>query len=230
MVLRRVAEDRTLVDVAMRELREVILSGELEPGKQLVLTELAQRFSMSVMPIREAIGRLQGEGLVNQIPHRGARVSPISAADLEDLYAVRIALETLAIRAAAARFTEEDYRRLAGVLEKYVRAYEVEDAARGREMHSQFHLGIYEISGSPWLIRTISPLWDAADRYRRLSATLRGTLKERHKEHQHILECCRKRDQDAASAALETHLCRTMMVVKTGITDQGRMSEDGRET
>lgn len=228
MVLRRVAEDRTLVDVATRELREVILSGELKPGAQLVLTELAQRLSMSVMPVREAIGRLQAEGLVDQIPHRGARVSPVSAADLEDLYAVRIALETLATREAAARFTEEDYERLSGVLEEYVKAYEAEDAARGREMHSQFHLGIYELSGSPWLMRTIPSLWDAADRYRRLSATLRGTLKERHKEHQYILDCCGKRDPEAASAALEEHLRRTMTVVKAEIGNQEE-SKDGRE-
>lgn len=220
MVLRRAAEDRTLVDVATRELREVILSGELKPGAQLVLTELAERLSMSVMPVREAIGRLQAEGLVDQIPHRGARVSPVSVADLEDLYAVRIALETLATREAAARFTEEDYGRLAGVLDKYVQAYEAEDAERGREMHSQFHLGIYELSGSPWLMRTIPALWDAADRYRRLSATLRGTLEERHREHQYILERCRQRDPDAAAAALEEHLRRTMTVVKAEIGNQ----------
>lgn len=229
MVLRRAAEDRTLVDVATREMREVILSGELKPGQQLVLTELAQRLSMSVMPVREAIGRLQGEGLVDQIPHRGARVSPVSSADLEDLYAVRIALETLATREAAAKFTEEDYERLAGVLEQYAKAYEADDAERGREMHSQFHLGIYELSGSPWVMRTIPALWDAADRYRRLSATLRGTLKDRYEEHQHILECCQRRDPAGAAAALEEHLCRTMTVVKAEIGDQERMSEDGRE-
>lgn len=230
MVLRRAAEDRTLVDVATRELREVILSGELKPGRQLVLTELAPRLSMSVMPVREAIGRLQAEGLVDQIPHRGARVSLVSAADLEDLYSVRIALETLATRAAADRFTEEGYERLSTVLEKYVQAYEAEDAAWGREMHSQFHLGIYELSGSPWLMRTIPPLWDAADRYRRLSTTLRGTLKDRLREHHHVLECCRKRDPDAASVALEEHLRKTMEVVKAEIVGQGRTSKDGRET
>ena len=219
MVLRR-AEDRTLVDVATRELRELILSGDLTPGAQLVLTDLAQCLSMSVMPVREAIGRLQAEGLINQIPHRGARVSPVSIVDLEDLYAVRLSLETLAVREAAAKFTEQDYERLTVVLEEYVRAYEVDDTARGRKMHSQFHLGIYELSDSPWLMRTIPPLWDAADRYQRLSAALRGTLKERHGEHQYILECCQRRDADAAAVALEEHLCRTMTVVKEEICER----------
>lgn len=221
MVLRRTTEDRTLVDVAVRELRELILSGELKPGAQLILTELAKRLSMSVMPVREAIGRLQGEGLVDQIPHRGARVSPISTGDLEDLYAVRITLETLAVRAAAAGFTEADYERLAKILENYLLAYEVGDEVRGREMHTLFHLGIYELSGSPWLMRTIPPLWDAADRYRRLSVALRGTLRERYNEHQRILECCRRKDPDGASAALEEHLRKTMMVVKAEIVEQG---------
>ena len=130
MVLRRVAEDRTLVDVATRELREMILSGELQPGVQLVLTELAQRLSMSVMPVREAIGRLQAEGLVDQIPHRGARVSLVSAADLEDLYAVRIALETLATREAAVSFNRGGLQTTLG------RAREVCEGLRGRRCRS----------------------------------------------------------------------------------------------
>lgn len=228
----RTRADRTLVDVAVRDLRESILRGELRPGSPLVLAEVAESLSMSVMPVREAIRRLQTEGLVDQIPHRGARVSRVSISDLEDLYSVRMPLETLATKRAAAEFGEADYVRYSAVLDEYYEAHAGGDEARGREMHTAFHLGIYEMSGSWWLLRTIRPLWDAAERYQRLSTRLRGSLEERHEEHRQILEYCRRRDAGAAGAALEEHLRRTMNLVKAeiGESEIGKSedwSEDG---
>jgi DNA-binding GntR family transcriptional regulator len=223
----RLRTDRTLVDMAVRDLRESILSGERRPGSPLVLIEVADQLGMSVMPIREAIRRLQAEGLVEQIPHRGARVSGISVSDLEDLYSVRIPLEAQATRQAALRFTEADYERLSGVLDEYLAAHRRGDDARGREMHAAFHLGLYEVSGSRWLLRTIGPLWEAAERYQRLSSRLRGTLEERHAEHRQILEHCRNRDAEAAGAALEEHLRRTMNTVRAEIGESEDGSGDG---
>lgn len=227
MVSGRTQADRTLVDVAVRGLREDILRGELRPGSSLVLADLAERFAMSVMPIREAIRRLQTEGLVEQIPHRGARVSEVSVSDLEDLYRTRIPLETLATRLAADRFTEADYERLSKVLKEYVQAYSEGDDGRGRERHAAFQLGLYEVSRSRWLMRTIGPLWDAAQRYQRLSIRLRGSLQERQEEHKRILERCRERDADAAAAALEEHLRRSMDLVKLELEDSKDGSRDG---
>lgn len=220
--LKRRTGDRTLVDVATRDLREMILSGRLESGKQLVLTDLAEEMSMSVMPVREAISRLQSEGIVEQVPHRGARVGEISLEDLEDLYRVRISLESLAVSLAAERFTEEDFQRLSGVLEDYLDAYSKGDEERGREAHAEFHLGLYELSGSRWLMRTIPSLWDAADRYQRMSRGLRGTVEERHHEHLRILEHCHQRDSEAAATALEQHLHKTLEVVKGEINELKR--------
>jgi len=219
VAVRRRTGDRTLVDVATRDLREAILSGKLESGTQLVLTDLAAEMSISVMPVREAISRLQSEGLVEHIPHRGARVSEISVADLEDLYRVRISLESLAVSLAAEHFTEENFEWLSGVLEDYLSAYSGGDEERGREAHAEFHLGLYELSGSRWLMRTIPSLWDAADRYQRMSRGLRGTVEERHHEHLRILECCHLRDPGAAAVALEEHLRKTLEVVKGEINE-----------
>lgn len=229
MALGRTQDDRTLVDVAVRDLRESILRGDLAPGDPLVLTEVAERLSMSVMPVREAIRRLQVEGLVAQIPHRGARVSRVSISDLEDLYSVRIPLESLAIQQAAAKFGEAEFERFSDVLDEYHKAHARGDEVRGREMHASFHLGIYEMSGSWWLLRTIRPLWDAAERYQRLSTRLRGTLEERHEEHRRILEFCRRRDAEAAGSALEEHLRKTMNLVKTEIGESKDWSRDGSE-
>ncbi len=229
MVSERTRADRTLVDVAVRDLREDILRGELRPGSPLGLADLAERLSMSVMPVREAIRRLQTEGLVEQIPHRGARVSEVSVSDLESLYTTRIPLETLAARLAAEQFVEADYERLSKVLEEYVEAYSEGDDQRGRERHAAFHLSLYEVSRSRWLVRTILPLWDAAERYQCLSIRLRGSLEKRHGEHSRILERCRERDADAAVAALEEHLRRSMDLVKMELEDSKDGSRDGED-
>ncbi len=228
MISGRTRSDRTLVDVAVRDLREEILGGKLRPGASLILADVAERLSMSVMPVREAVGRLQVEGLVEQIPHRGARVSEVSVSDLESLYATRIPLETLAAQLAAERFTEADYESLSGVLEDYVHAYSEGEERRGRESHAAFHLGLYEISRSQWLIRTIAPLWEAAERYQRLSIGLRGSLEKRHGEHSRILECCRERDGEGAAAALEEHLLRSMNLVKTELEELKDGSDNGK--
>ena len=212
-------DDRTLVDVAVRELREAILRNELEPGSQLILADLAERLSMSVMPVREAIKWLQTEGLVEQVPHRGARVSPISIADLEDLYSVRIPLEALATRRTAERFSEDDYERLSAVLADYVEAHARGDEARGREMHATFHLGLYEVAGSRWLMRVIGPTWEAAERYQRLSGYLRSSIEERYGEHERILEHCRFRDPEGAGDALREHLLKSMNLIKAELRE-----------
>jgi DNA-binding GntR family transcriptional regulator len=138
------------------------------------------------MPVREAVRRLEAEGLVEQVPHRGAQVRPVSVPDLD----------------------------LSRVLVEYREAYERGDDARGREMHAAFHLGLYEVSQSRWLMHTITPLFNVADRYQRLSSVLRGSLESRYQEHERILECCRQRDAEAAAEALEDHLRKTMNVIK----------------
>lgn len=220
MVLKRTRADRTLVDVAVRDLREEILQGALKPGTSLVLAEIAERMSMSVMPIREALRKLEAEGLVDIIPHRGARVSELSLADLEDLYSVRMQLESLAVKRAALNFSEEDYMRFSKILEDYFEAYADGNDERGRDRHSAFHLGLYELAKSRWLTRTIKPLWEAADRYQRMSIELRGTIDERWREHYKILDYCQQREPEAAGRALEEHLQRTLNLIREELFKQ----------
>src|SRR5262252_271769 len=96
---------RTLAEKAFETLHSAIITGRLRPGTRLPIEELAEHLEMSPMPIREAVRRLDAVGLVDNIPHRGARVTELSITDLAEVYEVRISLETLAIRRAAARFT-----------------------------------------------------------------------------------------------------------------------------
>ncbi len=204
---------RTLAERAVSELQEAILSGQLKPGTPLRLEKLARSLDMSPMPVREALRELQSLGLVEHIPHRGARVAPLSIDDLRDTYESRLALEGLAIRRAAERFSPEDARVAAGRLREHVRAYRSGDLRHGRAAHADFHLGLYAASRSQWLPRLIRPLWENSERYRIASLASRGSLKRRRREHQRILDACVARDPDAAEEALRAHLVLTASLV-----------------
>ncbi|MCS7235202.1 MAG: GntR family transcriptional regulator [Armatimonadota bacterium] len=205
---------RSLAELAWLALREEILTGELPPGRPLRLRELAARLGMSVIPVREALHRLHQEGLVSREAQKGAVVAPLSVEDMEDLYRVRIELEGLAIQLACQRFNREHYRRLSGLLDQFVEAYETGQARLGRELHRRFHLELYALAGSPTLDRLVPPLLDAAERYRVMSVADRGDPRQRRQEHQRILDACLSGDGQRARRELAEHLSRTVEVVR----------------
>jgi DNA-binding GntR family transcriptional regulator len=204
---------RTLAERAVADLHEAILSGQLPPGTPLRLERLARTLDMSPMPVREAIRQLERLGLAEHVPHRGARVSRLSVDDLRDTYEARLALETLAIRRAAERFTPLEAEEAASRLGEHVRAYKADNLRRARAAHADFHLGLYEASASTWLPRLIRPLWENSERYRVASLYSRRSLEQRRREHERILEACVARDPDEAEAALRAHLVVTANIV-----------------
>jgi len=210
---RRGRPHRTLAERAVAELQEAILSGELQPGAPLHLEKLARALDMSPMPVREAVRQLERLGLAEHVPHRGARVSELSIDDLRETYEARLALEILAVRHAAERFTAEHAEAAGRRLREHVEAYREGDARRGRAAHAEFHLGLYDASGSQWLPRLIRPLWENSERYRAASLPGRGPLERRRREHERILDACVRHDPDRAETALRAHLVLTANLV-----------------
>src|SRR6266540_7254798 len=178
---------RTLAEHAAAELHQLILSGELPSGTPLRLVELADRLRMSQMPVREGLRRLEALGLVEVIPHRGAWVRETSMDDLTDTHQTRLALESLAVRAAAARFTEADAVRAATALAEHVRLSKIGDIVAARSAHTEFHFAIYGASGSRWLCRAIEPVWQNSERYRFASPRNQAKIALTRQEHQAIL-------------------------------------------
>lgn len=207
------ARPGTLAERAVEELQEAILSGALPPGTPLRLEQLARSLEMSAMPVREAVRQLERLGLAEHVPHRGARVSELSVGDLRETYEARLALETLAVRHAAERFTAEHADAAARRLAEHVRSYEAGDVRGGREAHARFHLGLYATSGSQWLPRLIRPLWENSERYRIASLAAGRSLERRRREHERILDTCVRRDPEDAEAALRSHPVLTANLV-----------------
>src|SRR4051812_30932904 len=129
---------RTLAETAAAELHQLILSGELPSGTPLRLVELANRLDMSQMPVREGLRRLEALGLVDIIPHKGAWVRELSVEDLHDTHETRLALESLAVRAAAEHFSDEDAEKARLALAELLQLSRSEDSIGARQAHADF--------------------------------------------------------------------------------------------
>ena len=204
---------RTLAEQAVAELQEAIVTGELPPGTPLRLARLAESLDMSPMPVREAVRQLERLGLAEHVPHRGARVSSLSVDDLRETYDARLAVEGLAVRRAAERFSAGDADQCAELLAEHVRAYRGGDERRSRDLHTDFHFCLYAAAGSQWLVRLIRPLWQNSERYRVASLYERSSLERRRREHQRILDACVAHRPDDAEEALRAHLVGTANIV-----------------
>ena len=142
---------RTLADRAFGALHDAIVAGHLAPGERLPIEELGLALGMSAMPIREALRRLDAAGLVENIPHRGGRVTELSIPDLAEVYDARLALEPLAVRRAAERFTEAQAG-LATARLATLNGLEDDNSPETWAAHTAFHFALYEAAGSSWLV------------------------------------------------------------------------------
>jgi DNA-binding GntR family transcriptional regulator len=198
---------RTLAEKAFETLHSAIITGRLRPGTRLPIEELADVLEMSPMPIREAVRRLDGAGLVENIPHRGARVTELSVIDLSEVYEARLALEVLAIRRAAERF---DAAREASAGQRLATLNHMTDdnSATTSAAHQAFHFALYDAADSAWLLRLIRPVWETSERYC-LEVPQCRQLAARVPEHEAILDACAGNDPDRAAVALHDHLATT---------------------
>lgn len=184
-------------------LREAILRGVLQGGQQLQQDALAAQFGVSRIPVREALRRLDAEGLVTVYPHRGAIVSQLSVAEVEEIYEIRVTLECLALRLAIPRLTRADLDRAAAILDEID---QVDDIGRWSELNRSFHMTLYAPADRKRLLSLIATLRANVDRYHRIYISLMQHKAQSQREHRRILDACRRRRQEEAAEALERHL------------------------
>lgn len=196
----------TLAEAATSEIHRMILSGELAAGQPLRINDLAQRLALSGMPVREALRRLEARGLVEIVPHRGARVRELSKADLRDTFRTRIDLESLATVAAARDFSADTADTAARWLEEHERLIYLGEVDAARDAHKEFHFTIYRASGSRWLVRAIEPVWQNSERYRFAQPQDATHRRRAHYEHAAVLEACVSHDPEGANEAIRGHI------------------------
>lgn len=195
---------RTTPGMVADVLRDAILRGALPAGQPLRQDELAARFGLSRIPVREALRQLEGEGLVTALPHRGATVAALSADELQELCEMRAALETAALRLAIPRLDAAALAEAEGVLRETDRAGDVlEHWSRN---NWRFHAALYRPAGRPRMLALIQQLHDNVERYLRLHGSVARYREQGQAEHRDILGACRRGDADAAAVLLARHI------------------------
>jgi DNA-binding GntR family transcriptional regulator len=197
---------------AYRALRAAILSGELPPGSPVSQVKLAAAYGISRAPLREGLRLLQNEGLVTAIHNRRMRVAPLTLEDLEELYALRLLTETLAVALSVPLLTDEELERARATNDAMHASIEADDVAAADAPHREFHLGLVAQAGQRMQAQ-VADLWDHAERYR--STLLEGPavrvathVQLSAAEHDAILEAAETRDGDLCAQGIAKQLTR----------------------
>lgn len=195
-----------LRDVVFNTLRQAILKGELEPGERLMEIQLAKRLGVSRTPIREAIRKLELEGLVVMVPRKGAEVAKITQKDLSDVLEVRKALEVLAVQIACERMTKEQLGELKSVLEEFKESIKTKEPTIIAEIDMKFHDVIFMSTDNHRLIQILNNLREQMYRYRMEYIKDEKKHSVLIKEHEEIIKSIEEKDKERAAKAITGHI------------------------
>lgn len=195
-----------LRDVVFNTLRQAILKGELKPGERLMEIALAERLGVSRTPIREAMRKLEQEGLVVMIPRRGAQVASITEKDLNDVLEVRIALENMAVEKACSRMTEDSIGKLWLAAKTFERTMKDGDLVKLAEADESFHDIIYQASDNYRLVQTLNNFKEQLYRYRVEYLKEEETRNQLVKEHEKLYRAIKERDIQEAKEVAFCHI------------------------
>ncbi len=195
-----------LRDVVFKKLRQGILTGELKPGERLMEIHLAERLGVSRTPIREAIRKLELEGLVKMIPRRGAEVACITRKHLKDVLEVRRALDELSVGLACDRITEEGKERLKTACLEFEEAVKSKDIRKIAEVDVKVHDIIVEAANNERLMHLMNNLAEQMYRYRFEYIKDVSGHERLMKEHELIYDSIMRGDKEMAMATVRTHV------------------------
>lgn len=200
------APSGSLVDLAHEQIRRRILDNVWPPGHRMLEQEVALALGMSRTPVREALVRLQTDGLVEVIPRHGMRVLPVSPADMREIYEILTALECMAAELLARR--RPDAQALAPLLQATA---DMDDALAGDDLDAwaaadeRFHAGLIELAGNRQLAATVWTYWDRAHRARMFSLRLRPKPVNSTREHQELVDRLLAGDAPGAAEVNRAH-------------------------
>lgn len=195
-----------LRDVVFQTLRQAILRGELKPGERLMEIHLANKLGVSRTPIREAIRKLELEGLVLMVPRKGAEVAEITEKNLRDVLEVRCALEELAVQLACDRMDKRGIRDLQKAAENFKATLDSNDITKIAEADVAFHDIIYMATDNKRLIQLLNNLREQMYRYRIEYLKKKECYPQLLREHQDIIQAIANREREKATKITSQHI------------------------
>ena len=209
-----------LRDVVFKTLRQAILTGEFMPGERRMEISLAKRLGVSRTPVREAIRKLELEGLVIMIPRKGAAVARITVSDLKDVLEVRCHLEEFAASLACERIDDEEIQELKLALKAFEDAIEEKNLKLIAERDVEFHDVIFKATKNKRLLQIINNLREQIYRYRIEYIKDFDYHEVLVKEHRQIVETILHGDKEAASRIMRTHIYNQETIVIKNLKKQ----------
>lgn len=194
----------TAADTICAALRDAIMADVLHEGQGLPQSELATGFGVSIIPVREALKRLEAEGFVDSLPNRGAMVSSMNEDDILEYSHIRALLEEQAAAEGVRNMTRVDLAKVEDAYEAFVEG--AATSVRSGALNRAFHNTIYDAARRPRLSEMIKDLHVRLDRYIRSHLVIEGRKDITDREHRAILEACRNRDADLCARLTRDHI------------------------
>jgi DNA-binding GntR family transcriptional regulator len=205
---------KTVTAMVQERVRQAILDGILPAGSRIDQNQLAADLNVSLVPVREALKMLEGEGFVQIIPRRGAFITEASIPDMEDLYFTRQILEGQAAYHAAEKLTDDHIQQLEEHYTIMDQALEQHDYAGFMQHNRAFHFVIYDAPESRYLANMIAGMWDLSERYRYRYMYIKDQGAAVQREHRDIIDACRKRDPKEVRNAIIQHMQHTLRSIR----------------
>lgn len=203
-----VADDEasvTSVELTTNLIRQAIVQGHYGPGERIKISEAAERFCVSAMPVREALRKLEGEGIVSISPNRGATVRPVDDKFIEDIYEVRTMLEIMILARCIEALTLAKLERLQGLIADHRAAVAAADIAGTLASARVFHTALFEIGGNREAERLFQRGWDTILALRLRFGYSRERLHHMALEFQQLIDALHRRDAREAEAVIRMH-------------------------
>lgn len=197
---------KPLREIVFEHLREAIIKGKLRPGERLMEMQLADEMGVSRTPVREAIRKLELEGLVIMIPRRGAYVADLSIKDVAETFEIRSALEALAASLAAERITPEEAEEMERILVRIGAAIEEDDIQQLVALDEEYHNLLYKASRNDRLMQILNNLREQIQRFRVTTLAVPGRVRGVLQEHRNIAEAISERNAELAHQLALEHI------------------------
>nr|WP_281502736.1 GntR family transcriptional regulator [Aliiroseovarius sp. F47248L] len=190
-------------------MRERILSGELAEGETIRQESLAEEYEVSRMPIREALKRLDAEGLVNLTTNRGSTVTKHSLAEIGEIFDLRILIEVDLFRRAIPAMTATDFGRCEDILDRMEDSYDADDVSKWGALNYDYHSALYAAANRGLTNELLQRINLQSDRYVRMNLSVMEQREPAKDEHRNMLKLAQERKIDVACEMLTRHILRT---------------------
>jgi DNA-binding GntR family transcriptional regulator len=211
--LSAIPERKPLGHYVFENLKQAIVRGDFSPGNRLVESRIAEAMGISRTPVREAIHKLEREGLIKKLPQGGFYVLNLTREEIEETFGIRSVLESYAARLAAINHQKEELEPLEEKIGEFQYFLNRGEMGTLLKINTEFHNLLYAMSRSPKLIKMINDLQDQIYRFRKIILNIETMAKTSNDDHRQMLSAMKTRDADRVETLVRQHILRGQRIV-----------------